>query len=87
MFGYDTTVTEKVIKQKILSDNHLDKYHQWLAALQIFGKPKSTPFTILSVMEWEQPQTKENFTKVFKIYYPDNNVATVMGKVEKWVTR
>ena len=59
----------------------------YLPLYKFSEKPKGTPFTILSVMEWVQPQTKEDFTKFFKIHYPGNDVAEVLRKIEKWVNR
>ncbi len=50
-------------------------------------KPKRTPFRMLSVMEWEQPATKEKFAAFFALHYPDNNLTEALEKIQEWVNK
>lgn len=70
---------------KKLIENSFYYAPPYLPLFAFTEKPKQTPLRCLTVMEWEQPQTKEAFTKFFKIYYPDNDVAETLQNIQKWV--
>ena len=72
---------------KKLIENSFYLAPPYLPLYKYSEKPKSTPFTILSVLEWENPKTKEGFMKFFKTYYPEYKIAEVLRKIENWVNR
>jgi hypothetical protein len=47
-------------------------------------KSKQTPMQCLTVMEWQKPQTKEDFSKFFHNYYPNNDIAEILQAIQKW---
>jgi hypothetical protein len=48
-------------------------------------KPKQTPLRCLTVLGWQQPETKDRFIKFFRRYYPDNDVSEILKKIDDWV--
>jgi hypothetical protein len=44
---------------------------------------KRPPFTILTVMEWEQPETKSKFISFYKEHYPASSVDDVINEIQK----
>lgn len=50
-------------------------------------KPKRTPLTCFTVMEWEQLGTKEEFTAFFKIHFPGHRVENCIREIQKRINR
>jgi hypothetical protein len=48
-------------------------------------KPKRTPLVCLTVLEWQQPETKARFIDFFKNHYPGIDVSETLKRIEKWV--
>ena len=46
---------------------------------------KRTPQTCLTVMEWEQPETKGKFISFYKERYPGQSVEDAIKKIQKWL--
>jgi hypothetical protein len=44
---------------------------------------KKWPMLSLTVMEWEEEATKAAFMNFMSKYYPDNDAAEVIGKINK----
>ena len=57
----------------------------YLPLYEFTEKPKQTPLLCISVMEWEQPQTKEKFTSFCKKHYPSHDAGEILRKIQKWV--
>ncbi len=72
---------------KRLIDNSYYLAPPYLLLFNFILQPKSTPFTILSVMEWEQPGTKESFIDFFKKYSPEYDVTVALDNIQKWVNQ
>lgn len=49
-------------------------------------KPQRTPLVSLTIMEWEQPETKGKFIDFFKLHYPENDVDEALKEIQKWVS-
>lgn len=88
---YDLAQDLKKALNPVLYQNLIENsFHLPPPYLPLFAftvKPKQTPFTSFSVMEWQQTQTKEKFLKFCKKYYPDNDISEVVKKIEKWVNK
>lgn len=55
--------------------------------LPLYGfmqQTKRWPMLMLSVMEWEKPETQEAFQKYAALYYPKMNIDELIGQVNKW---
>jgi hypothetical protein len=50
-------------------------------------KPRRTPLTCLTIMEWEQPGTKDEFTAFFKKHYPNQSVEDAITEIHKRVNK
>lgn len=72
---------------KTLTENSFYLAPPYLPLFAFTEKPKQTPFTIFTVKEWEQLQTKEKFIEFFKKKYPNNDVVEVLNKIQKWVDK
>jgi hypothetical protein len=46
---------------------------------------KKWPMLSLTVMEWEDPKTKEDFRDYVAKYYPKKEIGEVVEQVEKWL--
>ncbi len=56
--------------------------------LPIYGfmqQTKKWPMLSLTVMEWEDPKTKEDFRDYVAKYYPKKEIGEVVEQVEKWL--
>jgi hypothetical protein len=47
--------------------------------------PLRWPLRILTVMEWENPKTKEGFREYLQKYYPHQDAGEVTAEVETWL--
>jgi hypothetical protein len=70
---------------KKLEENSFFYAPPYLPLYAFSEKIKGTLFTSFSVMEWEQPETKEKFIKFFKKYYPENFVGKTVEEIQKWI--
>lgn len=50
-------------------------------------KPRRTPLTCFTVMEWEQLGTKDEFAAFFKKYYPAQSVESAIQEIQKKVDK
>lgn len=67
-----------------------NSYHYAPPYLPLYAfaqKPQSTPFTMLSMMEWEQPETKENFVAFFKNHSPEYDLEIALNNIRQWVNQ
>jgi hypothetical protein len=46
---------------------------------------KKWPMLSLSVMEWEDPTTKDGFREYVRKYYPATDAEDVVKEVENWL--
>jgi hypothetical protein len=73
---------------KILYDKLVDNSFYYAPPyMPLYGFMRQTkrwPMLILSVMEWERPETKAAFREYATSYYPKMNVDELIGQVNKW---
>lgn len=50
-------------------------------------KPKLTPLPCFTVMKWEQPGTKDEFTGFFKKSFPEHPVANAIQEIQKMINK
>jgi hypothetical protein len=50
-------------------------------------KPKRTPLTCFTVMQWEQPGTTDEFTTFFKKNFPEHRVEDAIHEIQKMVNK
>jgi hypothetical protein len=72
---------------KRLLENSFYYAPPYLPLYAFIKKPQRTPITSITVMEWEQPNTKRRFADFFRKHYPNKNVAEIPQEIEKWVSR
>ncbi len=70
-----------------LIENSFYNAPPYLPLYAFTDKPKRTPLTCFTVMEWKQPGIKEEFIAFFKRRYPDQRVEDALHEVQKWVDK
>ena len=50
-------------------------------------KPRRTPLTCFTVMEWEQPDTRDEFAAFFKKYFPGEQSEDAIREIQKKVDK
>lgn len=50
-------------------------------------KPRRTPLTCFTVMEWEQPDTRDEFTAFFKKHFPGEQSEDAIREIQKKVDK
>lgn len=56
--------------------------------LPLYGfmeRTKKWPMLSLSVMEWEDSETRERFADYMKRYYPEKDLNEIMERIDKWL--
>ncbi|HEX4373614.1 MAG TPA: hypothetical protein VHZ50_09960 [Puia sp.] len=70
---------------KKLEENSFYYAPPYLPLYAFCDKVKDSIFSTLTVMEWEQPGTKEEFINFFKKNYPQKEIGDTMQKIQKWI--
>jgi len=81
----DMKMSMKESLYKKLEENSLYYAPPYLPLYAFCEKIKGSIFATLTVMEWEQPGTKEGFIKFSKKHYPEKDIEETMQEIEKWV--
>jgi hypothetical protein len=72
---------------KKLIENSFYYTSPYLPLYAFTEKPRRTPLVCFTVMEWEQPGTKDEFTAFFKKHYPTQRVEDAIEEIQKRVDR
>jgi hypothetical protein len=59
----------------------------YLSLYAFTEKPRRTPLTCFTVMQWEQPSTRDEFAAFFKKHYPGEQVEDAIGEIQKKVNK
>lgn len=86
--AYNVVMDMKRAFNKPLYDKLVDNSFYYAPPyMPLYGfmqQTKRWPMLILSVMEWERPETKAAFREYAVSYYPKMNVDELIGQVNKW---
>jgi hypothetical protein len=70
---------------KKLEENSFYYAPPYLPLYAFCDQVKNSAFVTLTVMEWEQPGTKEEFIKFFKKNYPEKDIEVTIQEIQKWI--
>jgi hypothetical protein len=85
---FDVTLDLKRALKPDLYQHLIDQsflYTPYFALHYFIEVPLRWPLRILTVMEWENPKTKEGFRDHLQKYYPHQDAGEVIAEVEKWL--
>jgi hypothetical protein len=70
---------------KKLEENSFYYAPPYLPLYAFSKKMKGSVSPTLTVVEWEQPGTKEKFIEFFKKYHPEKEIEKTMQEIQKWI--
>ena len=79
---------KKAVNKPLYDEMMENSFYYAPPYLPIYGfmqQTKKWPMLLLTVMEWQNGNTKRNFTEYLNKYYPGIDILQIQAEIEKWL--